>query len=486
MNGELPVLQLTAGGVTALADRIASIDLTGEGPPAVPWGTTVSQEALASAIDSGAPAMPLVYHDAYIAPLQQNLARIVAATPEGSTDPAETLTGAVYDHAPGSEVAAPLRRFLAVVGDLYESFLADAKRRRLGISLSEQLPPLAMFRHDGSLGPYTYPVDAVYAMLGAEVGVVSVPSTYRHHPLLWGALAHETGGHDVIHADAGLLEEMQNVVASLFATYASTFGGTDTANLVSALWQHWMDEAAADVYGTLNLGPAFALSFTPWLMGFRYRLGQTPVPALLTNSIAGSDGAIDVHPPDLLRLDLASGVLLSLRELQPLTRYAYWQLLQELDAMSAGDTQTVTVRGNLAQQGGGTMPIDAAVPLWVMRASAAMVGSVLTTYPMQALAGRSIQDLETWSDADEAAAQRICIRALNGQSIDAMGDVAQVISGTTMAAVIAPERYDAITATLAAGLDAAVAADALWAGAGVRLTHVAALLSAGDARATEG
>ncbi len=222
----------------------------GAGFPAEDWPSLDQVEA---AVVSAMPGLPLCYQEIYGSKLVQNLLFVLQhAQSTGQPELIETLTGAVYHHA-NDELTLPLRRFMATLSDLYMSFLDAEKRAALELPLTEKLPPLASFQYRGDAGPFTLTTDIVQEMLGSTVGVVSLPGTYRAHPLLWGALSYETAGHDLLHADPGLLEELAETVQAQL-----DLSGFDPE--VGILWSYWMDEAAADVYGALNLGPAFILN----------------------------------------------------------------------------------------------------------------------------------------------------------------------------------------------------------------------------------
>ena len=94
----------------------------------------------------------------------------------------------------------PLDRFLAVISDLYFSFLSKAKLARVddslvsavdipgfspmgipgvstvgipgvsavGIPLVARIPPLAMFQHSGDHGPFTIPSDQINRVIGTD------------------------------------------------------------------------------------------------------------------------------------------------------------------------------------------------------------------------------------------------------------------------------------------------------------------------------
>ena len=84
--------------------------------------------------------------------LQNKLLRqgVPAAEAEAQTR-LEVLYGPVYQHAPGlTKVSAgpQLKRFLAVVSNLFRSFSDASKRAAAGVELVTLTPPLACFQAD--------------------------------------------------------------------------------------------------------------------------------------------------------------------------------------------------------------------------------------------------------------------------------------------------------------------------------------------------
>ena len=105
---------------------------------------------------------------------------------------------------------------------------------------------------------------------------MSIPSAYRNHPVLcWGTIAHEVGGHDILHSYPGLLLEIQRTCRE--TVYP---GGTDPNGQVPTseeqfkglLWQYWAEEVAADVCAVLNLGPAYGKGAAVFLAAFNERI----------------------------------------------------------------------------------------------------------------------------------------------------------------------------------------------------------------------
>lgn len=451
----------------AVFERLKAIDLFGEGPPTPPF-RAVTVDAVRPSIEETAVALPLVFRRVYVDPLLDQLPHALlllqqTGNPEVAQALTETLAGAVYDHG-SHEIAAPLHRFLAVVSNFYRSFLSAKRRARAELPLRGFVPPLAMFQHSGRRGPFTLTGPTVEQLCGSSVGVVSLPSVYREHPLLWASLAHETGGHDVLHADPGLLDELAAGIGSFFGGGASLNPAHPTAaQLVKILWTWWIDEAASDVYGLLNIGPTFAHNLIAFFAALNSRAPHGPdQPTLRTSTPRTENGLLDTHPVDVLRPHLAIGVIQSLRGLSASTRDRYINDINTLTNLCAGGAQEVGIVGSLPLQGGGSLQLNHRLPLSDMQDAARRVGTFIASARLRSLDDHSIQELETWDDPDETTAARIADLLKNNASVVGAGDDAQLLAGATLAVLDKPTSYDTITSRLNDALDFSFATDPIW------------------------
>ena len=114
--------------------------------------------------------------------------------------------------------------------------------------------------------------------------------------------------------------------------------------------------------------------------------------------------------------------------------------------------------------------------------AARKVGALLAGGKFEKLNGHCIQDIETWDDADEAAAQAIASRVLSQQSIVAHGDDAQLLAGTMLALLQKPALYNSATALLNAALDDSFLRDPIW-GATLPHQHMVLTERAAEAKA---
>ena len=437
---------------TQLCDRLIRIGLDGTAPPALP--SNVRQE-----ITDAAKFLPLAFRNAFVNPLLNEL------DSQDLQDPVslETFGGAVYDHNPKFGVSGQLHQFLAVVSDFYRSFLSAKRRAMADFPLLEpSLPPLATFKNAGDFGPFTITAESTQRAIGVPLGVVSLPSVYKDDPILWASLAHETGGHDVIHADVELEPELADDVRSLFGVSEISSGQSlSQKQLQGLLWSFWIDETAADIYGLLNIGPQFAVNLALLLAALG---GQAPTIRSSTG-VNPETGMIDEHPTDILRIHVAIGVVQSLRGLSVTTRQQYIADLEALATLCAGGATEVQLQGNLpasSEPGAPTVQLNESIDLSVMQQGAVSVGALIANTKANALGGHNIQELETWDDLDEQAAQRIATSLAAGTAVDDMGDDAQVLAGATVALTAKPKSYDQVNPLIRQALTKSFDRDPIW------------------------
>lgn len=446
----MPITKAQLGG---FFKKIMEIDLFGTAPPNIPFPLPASVEGVLAAIDSGRSALPLVYRDGYITPLEKNLAAVLAT---GDVVLLETLAGAAYEHSQQRGVTPQVHRFLAVISNLYRSFLSAKRRAAADFPIVEQFPPLAAFKHTGEDGPFTLPVDTVRRIIGSDVGVVSLPAIYRDHPVLWAALCHEVGGHDVLHADDGLLPELESGVRAFFGGGPIGPGGKlNEQQFLGLLWSYWMDEAASDVFGVLNIGPSFGLNLAVFFGALNAQAQKPQGQAPILRSQSGSDenGDLDPHPTDILRLHLILGAVESLQALSQDQRSAYAEDLLELADMCAPNVSTIRLQGTVLGGPGVRVPVNVTLPFDEMQKTARRVGSFIATARLNSLGGHSIQELETWDDADEEVAQRISQSLQKQGEVTGMGDDAQLLAGATLALFEDSSLYTSVTGALVNALN---------------------------------
>ncbi len=458
-------MTFTEANFLKLFYRLRQIDFGGESGPAYPFGLPPTAAEIGAAIDQGALGMPLVFRKFYVEPLKANLDSIMRLG-AGNHALLEALSGAVYQHG-FPELSAPLQRLLAVVSNLFRSFLSCKRRAAANFPVLQSLPPLAVFQRNGALGPFTFPCTDINRYTGGTISVVSLPATYREHPLLWSTLAHETGGHDVIHADSSLLPELEAGAKTLFGgTPIGTQRKLTHEQALGLVWSYWMDEAAADVYAVLNMGPSFGLNLAVYFAAVIAQSEGSDKPTLHTSS--GFDPgdpsrALAPHPVDLLRLSVIGGVVNSLEGLDRSRRDSYMAQIEAVAKLCAPDATVVKITGVIDAHAGAHIPIDLSIPLAEMADSARRVGAFVATARLKALGGNSIQNLETWDDFDESAATHIAELFAANKPAAAFGDDAQLLAGANLAAFDNPESYDSITKRLEEALDLSFAEDPYWA-----------------------
>ncbi|WP_136442379.1 hypothetical protein [Pacificoceanicola onchidii] len=453
---------LTADTFPALARAVAADSPLADGPPAV---LEMTSQTVRAALAKGAPHLPSAYHK-YLRQLDTHVDKLTTKPFVGQ---GRSLISSVAQLDPEGPVAGDVRRFLAVTGDVFRTFQTALTRAHDDLALIEKTPPLVEFRPYAQLGPFTLTADSVGMLIANRTAVVSLPSAYRQHPVLWGTLAHETGGHDVIHAVPGLIDEMQTKgFAALSKTpLSSDPAKRDAGQRHGLLWSYWMNEAAADVFGTLFLGPSYCLGFCTLMAAL---LPDMPghglsIPALRTSTVFDKTRMLDTHPTDILRIGLAQGALSVMPGLSDAAKARHITLLNEIAAVAAQGVTEVHIRGSLYTEldfNPVQQSLDETNPLQDMMDMARSVGAFVAATRFDALGGRAIAELLSWTDHHDTAAAQIADRLAAGHPLAGFGRPALLIAGATLAAFREPQTYGSFSQAIELALDAAFASDPIW------------------------
>jgi hypothetical protein len=176
-----------------------------------------------------------------------------------------------------------------------------------------------------------------------------------------------TAGHDVLHADNGLQDELAEAVRKALADLGGNLG---------EYWSSRIDETSADVMGILNMGPAAGIGLVGYFRGLNKAFtGQ----ATLRND--GPSG--DAHPADIVRGFLAAETVALLSFSQNST----WSKLIADETVK--DVSAITLAGI-------TVPVDEA------RESARLVANAIANSKAKSLEGHALSEIQTWADKDES------------------------------------------------------------------------------------
>jgi hypothetical protein len=387
--------------------RLAALDSTA-GPP-----EPTDYDSLLKRIEASTEKLPPLYRDTFAGPFLKTLkdlgrdkfTTILLRDPsrERSAGLMLDLAQAILQNGEGFEAAAT-DGFQEVVSDLYDGFLSAEDRRGVNPPDKGAIPPLVKWG-DPDAGPYTWPVDAA-SSFKVQAGVVSLPPANAHKGLLaWSALGHETGGHDIIHADTGLEGEIQDKVRSDLTKAKLT--------ALADYWSERIDETASDVLGILNMGPAAGIGLIGFFRGLNAAFTRKPV-------LRNDGPEDDPHPADIVRGFLAASTVRMLE----FKGAAAWGDLIEAETMK--DVKQVRLSGK---------------PVTTQQAkdSAEIVAQTIVGGKMKALEMHSFGQIQNWRDADEGTVASLVRILTTAQPLpDALGGgvfAAHAVSAAVMAAL---------------------------------------------------
>jgi hypothetical protein len=215
-------------------------------------------------------------------------------------------------------------------------------------------------------------------------------------------------------------------------------------------------------------------------------LNLSPVPTLPTSS-RYDDEYVDYHPTKILSLYVVMGAIQALYALQENKKKGYLDAIKEcariclegnrtfisqmvakhkmpLGLINHYDPTHVTIHGKVRIKAGAWVDMEShEIDLSIMGEHAYRVGYHIAAARLRSLRDHSIQDLETWNDADEAAAKRVSENIRKpGNNINEMGDDAQLFAGAMLAVSAHPEEYLSINETLRKALEQSFWDDEIW------------------------
>jgi hypothetical protein len=335
--------------------------------------------------------LPFIYQEAAAKPLiqfLQNLGEKNYVTIFSRNSANETLKEIISDAALAilfhKETLVKSSAFQEVVSDLYDSFIKAERRTGKETSLPIKppiygiIPPLVKFGN-AEFGPYTWTGDATYQLLGMRCGIVSLPPAQANGGLIaWTALGHETGGHNVIHADRGLINELgQKVYTAIMKQFNN--------RQLAGYWANCIDESVADVCGYLNMGPSIGIG----LVGYFRALGDGKL-----SNIGYSEGP---HPIDLLRGYLAAAVVKRLHFKDALA----WSEIIALE--TSLDNGTLNLVNSIGKISSFPVSLEDAI------ASTEVVAQTILRSSLKSLENHSLQGMQDWTDSDQAIVEKLIL-----------------------------------------------------------------------------
>lgn len=258
--------------------------------------------------------------------------------------------------------------FQEVVSDLYDGFLSKEDRKGVKPPDRSIIAPLVKWGNPEA-GPYTWPADVTSSAFNLQTGIVSLPPANAEHGLLaWSALGHEDCGHNILHADIGLLQELEQNVRNELTKQNFKDG-------LPEYWANRIDETASDVLGILNMGPAAGIGLIGYFRGLTAAYRGTPI-------LRNVGSKIDPHPVDILRGYLAAATvnLLNFKEASNWARVIKDEtdkdLLQvQLDRVKINNEDAIN--------------------------SANIVASVIAKTKLKSLEDHALSEIQNWEDDDE-------------------------------------------------------------------------------------
>ncbi len=265
-----------------------------------------------------------------------------------------------------------------------------------------------------------WPLAIVPRFASTRVAPLRVPAGFGSSVWLWPSIAHEVA-HDLYYSLGGLDDDLHARLGLPDTLSAPAEDQEVDRNWLRQLYGAWLVEVFADVFGTLNLGPAYVQTMR--------RTFRDPTNPQRTAAIRTTGGKIDEHPPPRLRLYIATRVL------------------HHLGRHEEADTIWEAWEAEHAGVGLYFLPLGGR---WVglsdepMHAQADAMVDALLEQPWPELAGYRLTNIPGFAylHADHAEVERLIPRLANGETVDS--NVRWIIAAAVLATEQHPTRRDTI------------------------------------------
>lgn len=275
-----------------------------------------------------------------------------------------------------------LDAFQEVISDLYDGFLSNEDRHNVKLPDLSVIAPLAKFGRP-DFGPYTWTADDTINM-NVQTAIVSMPPCNASGGILaWGALGHETAGHDILHADVGLHDELKAAVREALLK-------EEINPILPNQWADRLDESASDVLGILNMGPAVGVSLIGYFRAINASMGGHMKLWNMSYHIY-----YDNHPADILRGYLAASAIgrLSFDSAKEWAAAIQTEVNKDLGQIRLNILPKYNRSPDL-NSGTVISPEDG-------RKSADIVAETIMKYKLESLEGHCLTDIQDWRNIDE-------------------------------------------------------------------------------------
>lgn len=355
-------------------------------------------------VDHGYITLPRIYQEVFLDSLKnllvtQDYDTILQALDSGGGPWGDWLA-AIHQRQKGYHREAT-HAFEECIADLYDGFLSMQERKGIKPPDHQTISPLVEWGRS-EWGPYTWPA-TTGTKIGMKMSVVSMPPAYSKNIALWAALGHEAGGHDILHADKGLLNEIGNAVETEILKHENDpklkkqkaiVNGREKPLTIcaAAYWKYAIDETASDVCGVLNLGPSAGIGLANLLIPLRKM------------SLYNSCPSSSFHPIDALRILLAADVVRELPDLDVKIADAWSDLLENIvDKYIPMKKEFILYTQTSSDQVHG----DDKMPYEGMRETVKIVADTIAFTPLESLDNHPLSEINTWANEDEIITMRI-------------------------------------------------------------------------------